>query len=623
MKHLTIILTLFTSSIFGQSVFSGFYMTNIPTSFSNPPIHDAGCNGATTTLEVTLPAGTDKQVTKVTVTYNMTASFMFFANKSDQRSKIYCQNSAMEESDWAVGVGGVGTQVYSRDINIANGSYPGGTTLTFEMRAVRTDEILAGCNNEVNRVDAGTWQIEVHYQEINTPISKVGVNEANPKATLDVNGKLKVSDDTEAPIAGAIRYNSATLDFEGFDGTQWKSFTKSNGQSGGGWGKVNPNHENQRVVANDPLTSGYFGKSVAIDGDYTIIGSYGANTNQGAAYIFIKDGDNNWVQQAKLTASDGQAGDVFGLSVSISGEYAVVGAMLDDTGANIDHGAAYIFKRSGVSWTQQAKLTATDLSAQAHFGSHVSIHGDYIVVGAYQKSEGIVLAKGAAYIYLRTGVTWAEQAKLSNDSVESFEYFGWGVSIFNNYVAIGAYNNDENGNNAGAAYIFVRSGNSWAQQAKLLASDGAMGDEFGNSIALHGDHVVVGARKDDDRGQNSGSAYVFKRNGSTWVQQAKLVASDGSADDEFGTSVSIYGDDIVVGSPRDNLGSNFPKGSAYIYSRNGSSWNQQAKLGITKVIFDVGFLGDSVAISDSHVVVSNFVDDGDFLQQGAVYFYHK
>ena len=191
-------------------------------------------------------------------------------------------------------------------------------------------------------------------------------------------------------------------------------------------------------------------------------------------------------------ASDGAASDEFGVSVAISGDTLVVGAHGDnDNGTN--SGSAYIFTRSGtLAWTQQAKLTASDGAADDEFGGSVAISGDTVVVGA----------------------VW----------------------------------NDDNGTDSGSAYIFTRSGTAWTEQAKLTASDGAADDNFGNSVAISGDTVVVGAWHDDDNGTDSGSAYIYTRSGTAWTEQAKLMASDGAADDEFGDSVAISGDTVVVGA---------------------------------------------------------------------------
>jgi hypothetical protein len=320
-------------------------------------------------------------------------------------------------------------------------------------------------------------------------------------------------------------------------------------------------------------------------------------------------------QQAKLTASDGAAGDYFGWSVSISGDYAVVGASFDDD-KGASSGSAYIFKRDGTTWSQQAKLTASDGAAGDMFGCSVSISGDYAVVGAYYDGDK-GYASGSAYIFKRDSTTWSQQAKLTASDGAAEDFFGCSVSISGDYAVVGAYYNDDNGTDSGSAYIFKRDGTTWSQQAKLTASDGAAGDGFGWSVSISGDYAFIGANLDDDKGDASGSAYIFKRDGTTWSQQAKLTAYDGAAGDVFGCSVSISGDYAIVGAYGDgDKGS--VSGSAYIFRRDGTSWVLQQKL-----LASDGAAGDvfgcSVSISSDCAIVGAYSDDDKGNNSGSAY----
>ncbi|MCH7954231.1 MAG: FG-GAP repeat protein, partial [Candidatus Marinimicrobia bacterium] len=224
---------------------------------------------------------------------------------------------------------------------------------------------------------------------------------------------------------------------------------------------------------------------------------------------------------------DGAADDQFGFSVSISGDYAVVGAYLDNDNGS-DSGSAYIFKRTGTSWVQEAKLLPSDGAAFDNFGFSVSISGDYAVVGAFLDDDNGG-ASGSAYVFKRTGTSWAEEAKLLASDRAADDQFGVSVSISGDYAVVGAVFDDDNGDGSGSAYVFKRTGTSWAQEAKLLPSDGAAIDFFGMSVSISGDYAVVGAHRDDDSGPETGSAYVFKRSGTSWAQEAKLFPSDGAA----------------------------------------------------------------------------------------------
>jgi hypothetical protein len=316
-----------------------------------------------------------------------------------------------------------------------------------------------------------------------------------------------------------------------------------------------------KLKADDARAEDHFAYSVSIDGDYAIVGAADdddSGSSSGSAYIFWRDGAG-WVQQAKLTAADGAADDYFGRSVSISGDYAIVAAYYDDDDG-LNSGSAYIFRRDGMSWIQQAKITAADAAAEDHFGSSVSIAGDYAIVGT-EDVDDIGNSSGAAYIFKRNGADWIQQVKLTASDAKSYQYFGDAVSISGDYAIVGALGDDDGGNRAGAAYIFKRAGSNWIQQAKITAEDAAESDMLGRPVSISGDVAIIGATGDDDGGSSSGSAYVFRRDGSNWVQKAKLTAADAAADDLFGASVSISGGYAVVGAPYKDSYS----GSAYFY----------------------------------------------------------
>ena len=207
--------------------------------------------------------------------------------------------------------------------------------------------------------------------------------------------------------------------------------------------------------------------------------------------------------ETKITADDAAANDVFSFTVSISGDYAVVGAQNDDDDGE-DAGSAYIFFRDGADWTQQAKLTAGDAAEGDKFGISVSINGDYVVIGAYHDDD-----EGSAYIFVREGADWNQQVKLKADDAVEGDGFGRSVSINGDYAVVGAECDDDGGEWSGSAYIFVRDGADWTEHAKLTADDAAEADWFGYSVSISGDYAVIGAPMDDDGGESSGSAYIY------------------------------------------------------------------------------------------------------------------
>jgi hypothetical protein len=377
--------------------------------------------------------------------------------------------------------------------------------------------------------------------------------------------------------------------------------------------------EKAKLLASDGAAADLFGCSVSISGDYAIVGAYGDDDKgnvSGSAYIFRWDG-TSWSQQAKLTASDGDVNDYFGWSVSISGDIAIVGAPeKNDKGTY--SGSAYIFKRDGTSWSQQAKLLASDGAAYDFFSWSVSISGDYAIVGAYS-GDGIVADSGSAYIFKREDANWVQQQKLLASDGAAGDVFGCSVSLSGDYTIVGAHQYNSGG--AGKSYIFKRDGESWVQQAKLTASDGTAYDFFGNSVSINGDYAIVGVCNDDDKGTESGSAYIFKRDGTSWSEQAKITASDGAAYDYFSMSVSISGDFAIVGADGDDDKGD-GSGSAYIFKRYGTSWVQQAKLTASDGT-DGDFFGWSVSISGDYAIVGARGDDDNGSASGSAYIFNK
>jgi len=344
------------------------------------------------------------------------------------------------------------------------------------------------------------------------------------------------------------------------------------------------------------------GRSVSISGDYAVIGRDAYVNVKGAAHMF-KRNRTGWVEQQRLSPSDSADGDYFGRSVAISGDYVVVGAC----GNNNCKGAAYIFTRDGTSWLQQQKLTALDGVADDDFGLSVSISGDYALIGM----PGDDNWRGSAYIFKRDGTGWTQRQKLVGSGTSAGDEFGRHVRVNGNYLIISSR---EHWGWTGSAYIFEFDGTHWIEQKKLLASDGAYLDGFGESLAISDEYAIVGSPSDDDRGSRSGSAYVFKREGITWVQQQKILASDGSTGAHFASSISMEGDYAVIGADCDY----YFKGSAYVFRRDGTEWLEQQKLGISSSSYQDQF-GTSVSISRDYVIIGAPGDDERGTDSGCAY----
>ena len=350
-----------------------------------------------------------------------------------------------------------------------------------------------------------------------------------------------------------------------------------------------------KLTATDASSNDEFGRSVAIDGVTVVVGT----RFKEAAYVLrTTDGGATYVEVAKLTASDATAGDWFGRSVAIDGDTVVIGAPWDDDGSTTS-GSAYVFRTSDGG--QVAKLTAADAAASDNFGWAVAIAGNTVVIGAYQWNNG---GSGAVYVFRTTngGATYGQVAKLTASDAAVDDRFGFSVAIYGNTIVVGAYYYP--GTRLGSAYVFrtTDGGAAYGQVAKLTASDAALGDAFGRSVAIDGETFVVGAYGDDDSGSKSGSVYVFRTSdgGATYGQVAKLTASDGAANDHFGYSVAIAGDTIVIGTLYGN--------AAYVFrtTDGGTTYVEVAKL----TAGAGGNFGWSVAMDGTTVVVGSPNDGG-------------
>lgn len=378
--------------------------------------------------------------------------------------------------------------------------------------------------------------------------------------------------------------------------------------------------EMQKLIASDGESFENFGHSVFLSGDTAIIGASGDDDNgasSGSAYIFIRN-DTTWVQQAKLLASDGTSYDTFGRSVSLSGNTAIIGAHADDDNG-AESGSAYVFTRTGTTWTQQQKLLATDGATEDWFGYSVAIDGNTAVIGAI-KDDDNGAQSGSAYVFTRTGTTWTQQQKLIASDGEPYENFGCSVSVSGETALIGADFGDGNEDFSGSAYVFTRTGSTWIPQGKLIASDGVFGDYFGISVRIDADTAMIGAIGDNENGNQSGSAYAFVRNGSTWAQQAKLFTSDGTIGDLFGWSVSLSGDTALIGEYFD-INSNDSNTYVNVFTRTGTTWSHQQKLSSDS---SIGYyFGYSVSISGNTAIIGAWGDDDNGASSGSAYIFIK
>ena len=377
----------------------------------------------------------------------------------------------------------------------------------------------------------------------------------------------------------------------------------------------------QKLIADDGASDDFFGYSAALSDDTAVIGSFNDDDqilgkDAGSAYVFARSG-KVWRQQSKLTAIDGAPNDTFGGNVALSGNTIVVGSMRDDDSGE-DSGSAYVFTRSNGIWNQLAKISAADGAKGNGFGQSLALSGNTVIIGS-PRDDVNGEDTGSVYVFTRDGAFWHQQAKLTADDSANGDLFGISVALSGDTILVGAYLHDEIAPDAGAVYVFTRSHNKWSQQAKLTAADGRETDIFGVRVALSGDTALISARRDDDdiMGVDAGSAYVFVRSGTTWKQQQKLTAPDGAEDDRFGRSVALLGDTALVGAMfQDDKGEN--SGSAYLFERNDKTWFYKAKLtaddGAANDVF-----GWSLALSRDTAIVGASRDDDNGSESGSAY----
>ncbi len=490
-----------------------------------------------------------------------------------------------------------------------------------------------------------------------------GIHLSNTQGTDISYSKLKVWDKNGTTMPSQMLLTDNTINLQIDDANARYPLT------------IDPLFQQQAYLkASNAETDDRFGYSVAAYGDTLVVSARNEegnssstvgmtnnlSTHAGAVYVFIRSG-TTWNQQAYLKASNAGGGDVFGSSVAIFGDTLVVGAPGEDGDSSStvsspnnsasDAGAAYVFTRSGSTWSQQAYLKASNAGVGDSFGTSVAISGDTVVVGSYREDgdsnstvgtpNNSADAAGAAYVFTRSGSTWSQQAYLKASNTETNDWFGYSVGVSGDTVIVGAHREDgdssstvsspnNSASDAGAVYVFTRSGSTWSQQAYLKANNAESYDNFGYSVDVSADTIVVGANGEDgdnsstagspnNSASDAGAAYIFTRSGSTWSQQSYLKSTNTDTIDTFGGSVVISGNTVVVGAIREDGDSNSTvgtpnnstsnAGAAYIFNRYGNTWVQQTYLKASNTDVNDGF-GYSVAISDDTVLVGAVFEDG-------------
>ncbi|MFP4557739.1 MAG: T9SS type A sorting domain-containing protein [Bacteroidales bacterium] len=397
-----------------------------------------------------------------------------------------------------------------------------------------------------------------------------------------------------------------------------------------------PTEEVKKILAADGVSSDLFGISVDISGDFAIVGASFNDglgwENSGAAYIFQKDagGENNWQQIKKLVALDASADDNFGISVAIDGNVAVVGARYNDANGNTDAGAAYIFYKDEEgtnNWGLRKKITPYSAHAYDQFGTSVDISGNTIIVGANRKDYS-GLKYGAAYIFDKDeGGTdnWGEVKAFFSVNPDNGDNFGWSVAIDGDNAIVGAKFDNEFGDDAGSATIYSRNqggANNWGSVSLVGGDDIMAGDEFGFDVAISGETAVVGAHKHTISGgtDGEGAVYVFEKDAggtNNWGQTQKLTDPNPYLDEWFGYGVAINGSTILAGAEQDRFNT-VRYGAAHIFQHDGSSWVYADSVRANDGASYDRF-GGAVAYDGQFALISSRYDDDKGTSSGSAY----
>lgn len=356
----------------------------------------------------------------------------------------------------------------------------------------------------------------------------------------------------------------------------------------------------QHLAGPDPVAGQAFGMSVAVSGERLLIGAAGDDGvvfRSGAAHVYRRH-RGTWWHEAKLMAADGATNALFGYSVAMDGNVAIVGAVSDG-----GRGAAYIFRFDGVGWYEEQKLTPPGGGLDRLIGNAVAIQGDVAVVGAPVLPYPPELP-GSAHVYRFDGSVWVHEQELLADDAGIDEQFGFSVALDGERIVVGARWDDAAAPFSGSAYVFRYAGSGWTQEHKLVGHQAQQNDVFGTSVAIRGETIVVGAPQYWAAG---GAVYVFRRTGNNWVQAQRIEPAGGQTDDNFGGAVAFDGGWLIVGAPQSFVGT----GLAYVYSFDGSAWGGERIITAPAGVGPQGWFANTVAVGGRWAIIGARGADND------------
>lgn len=485
------------------------------------------------------------------------------------------------------------------------------------------DIVLSYTYAEANGISGGVWKLK--DGDADTAVTNKNVEAAGGATftdgplTLQNRGLVLPGDPGNDSVTGACdEAKDQQMRRNIGDGSSTPTIEICDYTNSGGWiplgtgltygGKI-PDQEIQKIIADDGSAGDYF--SISIDAsDQTLV--IGVNENKEAAYIYNKMGDS-WVFQQKLTGSDTVSGDRFGRAVAISGDMMAISAPLDDDGGT-DTGSVYIFKNVAGTWTQVQRLVTSDRGNNDQVGHNLVMQGHTLLVGV-SRDDDINSNAGAIYVFNRTGDVWSQAQKLTPADLGANDNMGTKISLSGNILVAGVA--PHNGS-AGAAYVYTKSAGTWSLTTKLLPQDPAAGSLFGSSVGIYGQTILIGSSSSSAGGTNRGAAYIFENEGGTWQEAQKLVASDAADSDRFGYTVEL-GENIALISAVAASPSAAQEGKVYIFSIVGGEWTERKILTVSDPAAS-GFMGRSLLLRNGQALIGSYnFDTPRGVDAGALY----
>ena len=440
-------------------------------------------------------------------------------------------------------------------------------------------------------------------------MQSVGIGTETPTQKLDVNGGLRIGN-TNTANTGAIRWNETKSDFEGYNGAAWVSLTGGKGKWGDQASYSTENDGTNIYLVSSQTPSIELGRDIDAEGEWLLVGCYRdgvpllpTHFAAGSIRLLKRNGDD-WIQQSSAYDPDATTNDFFGFSVDISPTHIIAGAIYADAPNAQDQGKAYIYTYDP-NLNIQDTLLASDGQAFDDFGCSVSVHGDYAVVGAPGNDILGISNMGRAYVYTRSGTVWNQTFVLTPSDGAPNDGYGACVKVWEDYLAVASPGKTINGSSgAGKVYVYKRNGSSWTLIQQMISPDVHTNERFGEDMDIRDHKLFIGAPDNVSVvGNGNGKVYIYQLTNSTVTYETFVTPSDGEPGSGFGCAIDFLDNTLLVGSKTADVGATDGAGKAYIFRWNNNQWQEEATLKSSRS--EIGMLfGGSVSLVPGFAIVS-------------------